>query len=117
MIRILTSDWGAAIRITADGQLAGDSVDVLEAFTKQALRQDRPVHLYLRDVSYIDQRGLELLRRLAVGGVGLSALGVYSGYIVAGIKQEQSENSRSRLASGASVAESQHVPRQPTEAA
>ncbi len=85
MIRILTLDEPNAITITVDGQLMDDSVDAVEACSYQAMGRGRPVHLFLRDVSHIDEHGRSLLSRLAGRGVQLSASGVYSSYVVAEI--------------------------------
>ena len=100
MIRILTADEPNAITITVDGQLVDDSVDAVEACSYQAMGQGRPVHLFLRDVSHIDEHGRSLLSRLAGKGVRLSASGVYSSYIVTEISkgQPQPSDGRSRVA-------------------
>jgi len=91
MIRILTADAPEAITITLDGHLAGESVDAVEICTHQAIGQRRPVNLFLREVSAIDERGRALLCRLAEKGVDLSAAGIYCSYIIAGIRRETSE--------------------------
>jgi hypothetical protein len=96
MIRILRADEPNAITITVDGQLVDDCVDAVETCSYQAMGQGRPVHLFLRDVSYIDDRGRSLLSRLAGKGVQLSASGVYSSYIVAEISRGQPQNSEGR---------------------
>jgi hypothetical protein len=96
MIRILTADEPNAIRITVDGQLVDDCVDAVETSSYQAMAQGRPVHLYLRDVSHIDEHGRSLLSRLAGRGVQLSASGVYSSYIVAEISKGQPRHSDGR---------------------
>jgi hypothetical protein len=103
MIRILTADEPTAIRITVDGQLVDDCVDAVETCSYQAMAQGRPVHLFLRDVSHIDEHGRSLLSRLAGRGVQLSASGVYSSYIVGAIGrgQPQSSEGRSRVAARA----------------
>ncbi|MBL8292494.1 MAG: hypothetical protein JNN08_11695 [Bryobacterales bacterium] len=88
MIRILTADEPNAIRITVDGHLVDDCVDAVETCSHQAMAQGRPVHLFLRDVSHIDEQGRSLLSRLAGRGVQLSASGVYSSYIVEEIGRE-----------------------------
>ena len=100
MIRILTTADPNAITITVDGQLVDDSVAAVEASNYQAMGQGRTVHLVLRDVSHIDERGRSLLSRLAREGVQLSASGVYSSYIVAKIsrRQLQSSDGLSRVA-------------------
>jgi hypothetical protein len=82
MIRILTTDKPAAITITVDGRLVGDYVATVEDFIGRAIAQQKPVHLFLRDVSQIDEDGRKLLSRLAINGVRLSASGVYSSYVV-----------------------------------
>ena len=87
MIRILTADEQNVITITVDGKLVDDCVDAVETCSYQAMGRGRPVHLFLRDVSYIDDRGRSLLSRLAGKGVQLSAAGVYSSYIVAEISR------------------------------
>jgi hypothetical protein len=98
MIRVLTADEPNATTITVDGQLVGDSVDAVEKCSDQAIYQGKPVYLFLRDVSHIDEHGRSLLSRLNGKGVRLSASGVYSSYIVAEISkgQRQPPNVRSR---------------------
>jgi hypothetical protein len=83
MIRILTTNEASAVTITIDGQLVGDYVDAVETSVNEAIEERRSVHLFLRDVSHIDEQGRKLLSRLATKGVALSASGVYSRYIVA----------------------------------
>lgn len=83
MIRVFTTDEPSAVTITVDGQLVGDYIAVVETCIHQAIGQRRPVHLFLRDVSHIDELGRTLLCRLATHGVELRASGVYSSYIVA----------------------------------
>lgn len=89
MIRVLTANGPNAITITVDGQLVRDGVEAVEASSRQAMGEGRPVRLYLRDVSHIDEGGRSLLSRLAGQGVHLSAAGVYSSYVVAEIVREQ----------------------------
>jgi len=93
VIRIFTADEPRAITITVDGLLVDGCVETVETSSHQALGQGRPVHLYLRDVSHIDERGRSLLSRLASKGVKLSASGVYSSWIVAEISREQMKRS------------------------
>jgi hypothetical protein len=89
MIRILTTNGPSAVTFTIDGQLVGDYVDAVEASVDQAIREGRAVHLFLRDVSHIDEGGRKLLSRLAAKGVELSASGVYSSYIVAEVSNKR----------------------------
>jgi len=68
--------------LNIDGQLAGDSVRVIEECCSQALAAGGPVCLFLRDVSAIDDAGHALLRRLAGQGVRLQASGVYTSHLI-----------------------------------
>ena len=82
MIRITTVDEQAGTTITVDGNVSGEGVEPVEACCIQALAQGKPVRLYLRDVSSIDESSRTMLRRLAAEGISLSANGIYSAYIV-----------------------------------
>jgi anti-anti-sigma regulatory factor len=80
-IQIVNNPGGATIAI--DGQLAGEYVSEVEASIRNAIGQHKKeVHLFLRDVSHIDEMGRGLLSRLAAQGVELSAAGLYSSYVV-----------------------------------
>jgi ABC-type transporter Mla MlaB component len=68
--------------ITVDGQLAGDSIAVVETCCDLAISAGKAVQLFLRDVSMVDQAGRALLCRLAARGVRLLASGVYTSYLV-----------------------------------
>jgi hypothetical protein len=61
MIRVITADELASTTITVDGKLCGDYVEPVETCCKQAISKGKPVRLYLRDVSMIDERGWTLL--------------------------------------------------------
>jgi len=87
MIRVLTANEPNAVMITIDGQLVGAYVDAVETCVNQAIAEQRPVHLFLRKVSNIDESGRTLLSRLAAKGVELSAFGVYSSYVVGEIRR------------------------------
>ena len=82
MFRITTVEEQSHTLITIDGQLSGDSVEVVETCCAQARSNGKPVHLFLHDVSTVDEAGLSLLRRLAAKGVLLFANGVYTSYLV-----------------------------------
>ena len=88
MIRIFTTNEPGAIKLTVDGQLTADDLTAVETSIDQAIGQQRPVHLFLRNVSNIDEQGRTLLCRAAAKGVALSASGVYSSYVVAEILQQ-----------------------------
>jgi ABC-type transporter Mla MlaB component len=68
--------------VTIDGQLAGDSIAIVETCCDQAISTGKAVHLFLRDVSTVDQAGRALLCRLAARGVRLLGRGVYTSYLV-----------------------------------
>ncbi len=103
MIRILTADERNGTTITVDGQLVNDSIAAVEMCSDQAMSQGRPVHLFLRDVSHIDEHGRSLLSRLAGKGVQLRASGVYSSYIVAEISRGQPQHFDGRSRGAARV--------------
>ena len=82
MIRIMTASEAAITNITVDGTLSAESVEAVHTCCIQALTQGKPVRLHLRQVSAIDDHGRALLRQLAAKGVGLTADGIYSSYLV-----------------------------------
>lgn len=86
MIRLLTTDAPGAITITIDGRLVGDYIATVEDSISEAIKRQKPVRLFLRDVSQIDEHGRKLLSRLAARGVQLSASGIYSSYLVGEIQ-------------------------------
>jgi hypothetical protein len=83
MIRIWTTNESGVITVIVEGQLVGEYVDAVDTSVVQAMGAGKPVHLFLRDVSHIDEGARKLLSRLASEGVALSASGVYSSYLVA----------------------------------
>jgi ABC-type transporter Mla MlaB component len=87
MIRIMTDVRPKFITITVDGELSSEYVSTVETCVSQAIAQERPVRLFLRDVSRIDESGRALLGAMAAKGVRLRASGVYSSYVVARISQ------------------------------
>jgi hypothetical protein len=82
MIRVTKTEEQSRTIITIDGQLSGDSVAVVEGCCKQAKQNGRPVEIFLRDVTTVDQVGQILLSRLAAIGVRLVARGIYTSYLV-----------------------------------
>jgi len=99
MIRIMTADEFALTMITVEGQLAGDSIQLVETSCDGARSNGKPIWLFLRDVPVISDDGQALLRRLATKGVRVKASGIYTSYIVQSIQQdcrlEQTEVSES----------------------
>jgi hypothetical protein len=88
--------FGTVVNI--DGQLVGDSVQLVEDCCSQVLASGAPVALFLRDVSAIDEAGRNLLRRLSERGVRLLASGVYTSHLV---KTLQRSRDASRAAGSA----------------
>jgi ABC-type transporter Mla MlaB component len=86
MIQIQTAKNQSGTRIAIDGQLVSDYIQEVETSIRKAIEQDKHVHLFLRDVSHIDETGHALLSRLAAQGVELSAAGLYSAYVVSQIQ-------------------------------
>jgi hypothetical protein len=87
MIRIQTANNQGGITIAIDGQPVGEYVEEVEASIQKAAGEQRKnVHLFLRDISHIDETGHSLLSRLAAQGVELSAAGLYSSYVVTQIQ-------------------------------
>ncbi len=87
MIRIMTDTHPKFITIIVDGDLSSEYISAVQTCVNQAIAQQKPVRLFLRDVSSIDESGRALLGALAAKGVRLRASGVYSSYIVAKISQ------------------------------
>ena len=82
MIRIQTADHPGGTTIAIDGQLIGEYIAEVEESIRKSLEQYNDVHLFLRNVSHIDEMGHALLSRLAAQGVQLSASGLYSSHVV-----------------------------------
>ena len=82
MIRVTRTEERSRTRITVDGELSADSIAVVETCCRQAEWDGKPVQLFLRDVTRIDQAGRMLISRLAASGVRLAATGVYTAYLV-----------------------------------
>ena len=68
------------------------SVAVVEACCKQAKPNGKPIELFLRDVTTVDQTGQILLSRLAAKGVRLVARGVYTSYLVQSLPSGKAPN-------------------------
>ena len=97
MIRIMTADEPTHREIIVDGQLFGECVELVETFCDEAVGNGKPVQLYLRDVSTIDESGRALLGRLSTKGISLKAAGLYSSYVVDLVMAERTEALTSRV--------------------
>src|SRR4029077_3371739 len=82
MIRVTKTEEPSKTVVTIDGQLSGGSVGLVRTCCKEAESVGKPVHLFLRDVTAIDDGGRWLLRHLARNGVRVSGRGVYTSYVV-----------------------------------
>jgi hypothetical protein len=82
MFRVSRAEEPSRTIVTIDGQLSGDYIAVVETCCDQAISAGKTVHLFLRDVSTVDQAGRALLGRLAARGVRLLGSGVYTSYLV-----------------------------------
>ena len=100
MIRIMTADEPTHREIIVDGQLCGGCVELVETCCRQAIANGKPVQLYLRDVSTIDESGRALLGRLSTKGISLKAAGLYSSYVVDLVMAEPTEALTSRVPGG-----------------
>lgn len=92
MLRVSRSEERLRTVVTLDGQFSRDSIEAVEACCDQAIAAGKPVDLFLRDVSMIDQAARALLRRLAASGVRLLASGVYTSHIVRMLKPTKGGN-------------------------
>jgi hypothetical protein len=82
MFRISEAIEGAQTLVIIDGQLLGEYVLVADNYCTQALTSGKAISIVLRDVSVIDDRGRNMLRRLARRGVRLQGTGLYTSHIV-----------------------------------
>ena len=82
MIRVTKTEERSRTVVTIDGQLSGECVTLVETCCSQAESNQKPVYVFLRDVTTVDQAGTMLLRRLAAKGIRLLARGVYTSYLV-----------------------------------
>ena len=82
MIRIQAVYNAGTITIAIDGHLIAEYVAEVETSIRKSMEQYKGVHLFLRNVSHIDEKGHALLSRLASLGVELSAAGLYSSHVV-----------------------------------
>jgi ABC-type transporter Mla MlaB component len=82
MIRIQAAPNAGGITLAIDGQLTAEYIAEVESSIRESMEQSNDVHLFLRNVSHIDEMGHALLSRLAAEGVNLSATGLYSSHVV-----------------------------------
>ena len=97
MIRVTKTEEQSLTTVTVDGQLANDSIAIVETCCTQAKSNGNAVQLFLRDISAVDQAGERLLRRLAAKGIRLVAKGVYTQYLVQSLTSPSNEKARPAL--------------------
>ncbi len=61
----------SVIRVRAEGRVVSDWVEVLERECQMSLEQAQWVEIDLSGVTFIDGRGVEMLRRLRTGRFGI----------------------------------------------
>lgn len=84
MIRISQIHEGEQQRLLVEGKLSGDWVDVLEKcwFEAQTAPNGAPVRIDLSGVTYVDDKGRELLARIIQDGAELRATGVMTRAVI-----------------------------------
>ena len=82
IFRVFEFDGTSRIVIIIEEQLAGDDVRIAEKSCDQAISSGKRVHIFLRNVSVVDEAGAALLRRLAPAGCRLHATGVHNSHTV-----------------------------------
>lgn len=73
MLRITRAEdrEASVIRVRAEGRVVSDWVEVLERECQMSLEQAQRVEIDLAGVTFIDGRGVAMLRRLRTGRVGI----------------------------------------------
>lgn len=82
MIRVTKAEKQGRTTVTIDGELSREAVEAVEICCDQALYAGKPVDVFLRDVSTVDQAGRALLRRFSAKGIKLRANGIYNSYLL-----------------------------------
>ena len=98
MIRISEIRKGSKRRLLVEGTLAGDWVEVLEKswLEAQASRNGKPMRIDLSGVTWIDDKGRELLRRMLQAGAELRATGVMTRAVIKELIEEISARDATR---------------------
>lgn len=84
MIRISETREGSKRRLLVEGTLSGDWVDVLEKCWLEAKTppNGEPMRIDLSGVTYVDNKGRQLLARMARDGAELRATGVMTRAVI-----------------------------------
>jgi hypothetical protein len=72
MLRLTrTQERPLQVTLKAEGRMVAEWVDLLEAECRELATGERRVLLDLADVSYVDRRGIEMLRQLTDGRISI----------------------------------------------
>ncbi len=85
VIRITCHNESAMTRLVLEGKLAGACVDELDKCWQQALSNGAPLLVDLTSVSFIDDRGKQLLKRMHDHGAKLVSSSLMSKCLIAEI--------------------------------
>ena len=90
MIRISEIRKGSGRRLLVEGTIAGDWVEVLEKswLEAQASRYGEPMRIDLSGVTWIDDKGRELLKRILQDGAELLATGIMTRSVIEEVIEE-----------------------------
>jgi hypothetical protein len=90
VIRITESGKGSKRRLLVEGTLAGDWVEVLEKswLDAQTSRNGKPIRIDLSGVTWIDDKGSELLKRILQDGAELRATGIMTRAVIEELIEE-----------------------------
>ena len=99
MIRISEIREGSKRRLLVEGILAGDLVEVLEKswLEAQISRNGEPMRIDLSGVTWIDDKGRELLKRILQDGAELRARGIMTRALIEELVEEISAGDATRL--------------------
>ena len=91
MLKITTRLESGLLLFNLEGKLAGPWVKELEQCWSAAVtaERDRPIRVDLSSVTFIDEEGKNLLRKMYGEGTGLVAAGCLNKCIVEGIMQSE----------------------------
>jgi hypothetical protein len=98
MLRVSYSDNAGGQRWNLCGRLAGPWVEELRACWRQlrARAPHTPAIVYLKDVTYIDKSGEELLAEMQTAGAEFVAAGVENTHLLASLKNNGKHPQRHR---------------------
>ena len=90
MIRITAHNEASTIRLYLEGKLTGDSVTELERCWQAAAANRTSVSIDLTAVSFIDNRGKQLLAKMFAKGTRLFSKGLIAKCFIEEIERQES---------------------------